>query len=175
MPGFFAFLFLLTQLSAPMSDDLDDLVQIALERNPEIQAARRRWEAASARPSQVRALPNPRVSFGYWNSGSPFPGTSVGENPMSFVEPMVTQRLPFPGKLVLRGEIAQAEADREGRLYDAVRLRVMSDLKRAYFDLYHVERSIETVEQNRVLLNRFVSVARSRYEVGLGLQHVSDH
>ena len=170
MPGFFALLLLFAQLSPSMSDELDDLVRIALEQNPEIQAASRRWEAATARPSQARALPNPIVSFGYWNSGSPLPGTSLGENPMSFVEPMVTQRLPFPGKLGLRGEIARAEADREGRLYDAVRLRVMSQLKRAYFDLYHVERSIETVEQSRVLLNRFVSVARSRYEVGSGLQ-----
>ncbi len=170
MPVFFAVLLLFAQLSVPTVDDLDDLVKIALEQNPEIESARRRWEAASARPSQARALPNPRVSFGYWNAGSPFPGTSLGENPMSFVEPMVTQRLPFPGKLGLRGEIAQAEADRAGRMYDAARLRVMSDLKRAYFDLYHVERSIETVEQSRVLLNRFVSVARSRYEVGTGLQ-----
>ena len=170
MPGFIALLLLFAQPSPPMVDDLDNLVQIALEQNPEIQAARRRWEAASARPSQARALPNPTVSFAYWNAGSPFPGTSLGENPMSFVEPMVTQRIPFPGKLGLRGEIAQAESDREGRIYVAVRLRVLGDLKRAYFDLYHVERAIEIVEQNRVLLNRFVSVATRRYEVGSGLQ-----
>lgn len=169
MPVLYALLMLLAQtvVSPP---ELDDLVQIALDQNPEIQAAARRWDAASARPSQVRALPNPTISLSYWNAGSPFPGTSVGEDPMSFVEPMLTQRLPFPGKRGLRGEIAQREADREGRFYDAVSLRVVGDLKRAWFDLFHVERSIEIVERSRELLNRFVSVARSRYEVGAGLQ-----
>ena len=170
MPGFFALFVLFVQLSAPMPDDLDRLVQTALEQNPEVQAAERRWEAASARPSQARALPNPTVSLAYWNAGSPFPGTSVGENEMSFVEPMVMQRLPFPGKLGLRGEIAEKEAARAGRFHDAVLLRVIGDLKRAYFDLHYVERSTETVERSRDLLNRFVAVARSRYEVGSGIQ-----
>ena len=170
MSVFYASVFLFLQLGIPTPDDLGDLVRVALRENPKIQAAQRRWEAASARPSQVSTLPNPVISFGYWNAGSPFPGTSVGENLMSFIEPMVMQRLPFPGKLGLRGEIAQTEADREGRFYDAVRLRIIGELKRAYFDLYDVERSIEVLERSRQLLNRFVSIARSRYEVGTGLQ-----
>ena len=166
----FIFFLILLQAGVAVPDRLDDLVRVALDQNPEIHAAARRWEAAAARPSQVRALPNPTVSFTYWNAGSPLPGTSVGENPMSFVEPMLTQRLPFPGKLGLRGEIAETEADTEGRLYDAERVRVVADLKQAYFDLYYVERSTETVERSRELLGRFASVARSRYEVGEGLQ-----
>jgi len=166
----FVFFLILLQAGVAVPDRLDDLVRVALDQNPEIHAAARRWEAAAARPSQVRALPNPTVSFTYWNAGSPLPGTSVGENPMSFVEPMLTQRLPFPGKLGLRGEIAETEADTEGRLYDAERVRVVADLKQAYFDLYYVERSTETVERSRELLGRFASVARSRYEVGEGLQ-----
>ena len=170
MPGFYAAFVLLFQLASPESADLAELVRIALNQNPEIQAAGRRWEAAAARPSQVSSLPNPVVSFGYRNAGSPLPGTSVGENPMSFVEPMVMQRFPFPGKLGLRGEIAETEADRQGRYYDAVRLRIVGELKRRYFELYDVERSIEVLERSRQLLDRFVSIARSRYEIGTGLQ-----
>lgn len=161
---------ILLQVGPAAPESLDDLVRVVLEQNPEIHAAARSWEAAQARPSQARALPNPTVSFSYRNSGSPLPGTSVGENPMSFVEPVLTQRLPFPGKRGLRGEIAETEADTEGRFYDAARLRVVADLKRAWFDLYRVERSTETVERSRELLDRFTSVARSRYEVGEGLQ-----
>lgn len=160
----------LLQAGVASPDRLDDLVRVALDQNPEIHAAARRWEAAAARPSQARALPNPVISFSYRNSGSPFPGTSVGENPMSFVEPMLTQRFPFPGKRGLRGEIAETEADVRGRLYDAEQLRVVADLGRAYFDLYRVQRSIETLERSREILTRFTSVATSRYEVGEGLQ-----
>jgi outer membrane protein TolC len=163
-------LLILLQAGPAAPDRLEDLVRVALDQNPEIHAAARRWEAAAARPSQARALPNPVISFSYWNAGSPFPGTSVGEDPMSFVEPMLTQRFPFPGKRGLRGEIAQTEADAQGRLYDAEQLRVAADLTRTYFDLYRAQRSIETLERNRELLTRFTSVARSRYEVGEGLQ-----
>ena len=174
MPVFYVLFGLFLQLTVPGQDipreSLDDLVELALRQNPEIHAALHRWEAASARPSRIGSLPNPVVSLSYWNAGSLLPGTSVGKDAMSFVAPMVMQRFPFPGKLRLQGEIAQTEADRKGRLYDAVRLNVVSDLKQTYFDLYRVERSVETVERNRELLNRFVRVARSRYEVGLGLQ-----
>jgi outer membrane protein, heavy metal efflux system len=163
-------LLILLQVGPAAPETLDDLVRVALRQNPEIHAAARSWEAAQARPSQVRALPNPTVSFSYRNSASPLPGTSIGDNPMSFVEPMLTQRLPFPGKRGLRGDIAQTEADAEGRYYDAVELRVVADLKRAWLDLYRVERSMETVERSRELLDRFASVAQSRYEVGEGLQ-----
>ena len=172
MPVSYVLFGLLLQLppGPDASRHLEALVDIALRQNPEIRAAQRRWEAASAWPARARALPNPTVSFAYANAGSPFPGTSVGEDPLSFVAPMVTQRFPFPGKRGLRGAVARSEADREGRLHDAVRLRIVGELKRAYFELYRTERSIEIVERNRELLNRFTSVARSRYEVGSGLQ-----
>jgi outer membrane protein TolC len=164
------FLLILLQAGVALPDRLDDLVRVALDQTPEIHAAARRWEAAAARPPQARALPNPVISFSYRSSGSPFPGASVGENPMSFVEPMIIQTLPFPGKRGLRGEIAQTEADVQGRLYDVEQLRVVADLKRAYFDLYRAQRSIGTLERSRELLTLFTSVARSRYEVGEGLQ-----
>ena len=170
MFGPLALCLLLAQVPGLPTLDLGQLVRTAAADNPEIRAAKRRWEAAQAKPSQVSTLPNPTVSLNYWNAGSPFPGTSVGENPMSFVEPMVTQQIPFPGKLRLRGEIAQKEADSTGRLYEAVYLRLAGEVKRTYFELYGVRRSIETIEQHRELLDRVTAIARAQYEVGSGLQ-----
>ena len=89
---------------------------------------------------------------------------------MSFVEPMVTQQIPFPGKLRLKGEIAQKDADSTGRSYEALHLRLAGEVKRTYFELYGVQRSIETIEQHRELLDRVTAVARAQYEVGSGLQ-----
>ena len=152
---------LLAQVPGLPTLDLGQLVRTAASNNPEILAAKRRWEAAQAKPSQVSTLPNPTVSFSYRNA-SPFPGTSVGEIPMSFVEPMVTQQIPFPGKLRLKGEIAQKEADSTGRLYEAVYLRLAGEVKRTYFELYGVRRSIETIEQHRELLDRVTAIARAQ-------------
>src|SRR3990172_11222283 len=40
---------------------LKSLVEEALLNNPEIKAARARWEASTKRPSQVSTLPNPTI------------------------------------------------------------------------------------------------------------------
>ena len=46
---------------------LEDLVVQALQRNPEILAAQKRFEAAKTRPAQESSLPDPMLSFGYRN------------------------------------------------------------------------------------------------------------
>jgi outer membrane protein TolC len=165
------FIFLLLQ-SAPLPPlDLSDLVQLAERNNPEILMARRNWEAAEARPSQESAPPNPTVSLRV--VGPRFfsmPPLGVGVDQQSTIAPMVMQDVPYPGKLKLKGEIAQKEADSAGRIYEATRLNVIYELKMAYFELYKAEKSIETVEKNRDLLHQFAEVARARYEVGSGIQ-----
>lgn len=164
-------LFLTLLQSTPPRLDLGRLVQEVEQRNREIQMARRAWEAAEARPSQESAPPNPTIALGAVNAGLlPLPGKSVGQEPLSYVSPMFMQDAPFPGKLKLRGQIAQKEADSTGRLYEATRLNVINELKMAYFELYRAEKSIETVETNRQLLTQLAEIARARYEVGSGLQ-----
>ena len=168
----FASIFLLVLLqSIPPPLDLDRLVQQVEQRNREIQMARRAWEAAQARPSQESAPPNPTIALGSVNAGLlPLPGRSVGQEPRAYISPMFMQEVPFPGKLKLRGEIAQKEADSTGRLYEATRLNVINELKMAFFELYRAEKSIETVDKNRQLLTQLAEIARARYEVGSGLQ-----
>ena len=48
---------------------LQDLVREALARNPEVQAAEKRYEAARQRPAQESSLPDPMVSMGYASNG----------------------------------------------------------------------------------------------------------
>ena len=62
----------------------------------------------------------------------------------------VSQEIPFPGKLQLRGEVASREAERLEQEYLAVPLRVIARLKEAFYDLAFVHTSIEIVEKNRL-------------------------
>jgi outer membrane protein TolC len=78
--------------------DLGSLVHEARENNPEIQAARQRWEAAKAIIPQVQTLPDPMVTVGYENGL---------EREWMYG---VSQEFPFPGKLRLRGEVENALA-----------------------------------------------------------------
>jgi len=82
----------------------------------------------------------------------------------------IGQEIPFPGKLRLKGEVAQREADRIEQEYVAVRLRLIARLKEAYFDLHFVHDAIEVVERNKVLLMQFEKTAKSRYAVGQAAQ-----
>lgn len=138
--------------------NLATLIAETQERNPEIQAARQRWEANQAVIPQVQTLPDPRVNFGY---------KDVTEREEMYG---LSQEIPFPGKLRLRGAIASREAERAEQEYLAARLRVVARLKEAYFDLHLAHKSIGIVEKNKLLLQDFESTARSRYGVGRATQ-----
>ena len=49
-----------------------ELITELLQRNPEIQAARWRFDAATKRPSQVGTLPEPTASYTNFGVGHPF-------------------------------------------------------------------------------------------------------
>jgi len=142
--------------------DLPSLIQELEQVSPEIKAARQRWEAARAIVPQVQTLPDPRFQLGYQRMpmAEPVQGAVYG----------IGQEIPFPGKLRLKGEVAQREADRIEQEYVAVRLRLIARLKEAYFDLHFVHDAIEVVERNKVLLLQFEKTAKSRYAVGQAAQ-----
>ncbi|MBI4484278.1 MAG: TolC family protein, partial [Acidobacteria bacterium] len=149
---------------------LEELVAEALQNNPEIRAARQRFDAALKRPSQMSTLPDPTVTFGYTNLGNPLPLTSIGEQEMSRAGLSFSQEIPFPGKLGLKGNVAGKDAEIRGEEYRSTELKVISSLKVAYFDLYFVDRSIEVIEKNNELLEKFLRIAEEKYRVGKGIQ-----
>ncbi len=146
--------------------ELGRLVTEALDRNPEILAAQKRVEAARQRPAQQSTLPDPTVSFGWQSNGNPLPGAGLGSQPTSNIGGMVSQEIPWPGKLRLRGEIASKDAAAELEAYRAVRLNVLSRLTQAYHRLHHAWVMRGVLEQNRDLLRNLLSVTEARYSVG---------
>src|SRR5207249_7833073 len=113
--------------------NLDALIAEALERNPEILAARRKFDAATKRPSQVSTLPEPK--FNFTNFGVGHPVSSLNRSEFAYVGIGVSQEFPFPGKLSLMKAMARKEADSERQMVLDAELRVISRLKQAYFDL----------------------------------------
>jgi outer membrane protein TolC len=150
----------------PSHDDLrinlSNLIGELEAVNPEIKAARQRWEAAKAVVPQVQTLPDPRLQFGYQRMPmtDPLQGAMYGFG----------QDIPFPGKLSLKGEVAQREAERVEQEFNATRLRLIATLKEGYFNLHFVHKSIEIVERNKALLLQFEKTAKARYSVGQAAQ-----
>ncbi len=142
---------------------LSSLIDEVTQRNPEIKAAKQRWEAAKAVVPQVQTLPDPKLQLGYQRM--PMTPPEVQGAIYGF-----GQEIPFPGKLKLKGEVAQREVERIEQEYLATQLRLVAALKQAYFDLHFVHKSIEIVEKNKTLLMQFEKTAKARYSVGQAAQ-----
>lgn len=148
--------------------NLSGLRAYTLANNPEIKAAEERWRGARARPPQEGSLPDPMINSAYHNEG--LDRFTQGKGDFSFLRFGAEQEVPFPGKLALREARATREADREGALYRATLLNVLTRLRIAYNDYYLAHKSIEIVRNNRELLEQLTRAAEARYEVGEGLQ-----
>ena len=150
------------------SVDLPRLRSYALANNPDIKAAEQRWRAAQARPSQEGSLPDPMVNTGYHNES--FGRLTQGSSDFSWIRLGAEQEVPFPGKLSLKETVAAREADREGAMYGAAILSVVTRLRVAYDDYALVHKSLEIVRRNQGLLEQLEQAAEAKYRVGEGLQ-----
>src|SRR5260370_14194097 len=145
-----------------------DLVDGLMQNNPEIQAARSRFEAATKRPSQAGTLPEPAASYTNLGVGHPF--SRLNASNFAYQAFGVSQDFPFPGKLALASEEARREAESEQQNYRSVVLDRVAKLKVAYYEWLSVNKAIELTRKNNDLLSRFEEIARNRYTVGKGLQ-----
>jgi outer membrane protein TolC len=54
--------------------------------------------------------------------------------------------------------------------FNALKNKIIRDLKSAYYELYLVQRKIEINKENQELLKQFIEIATKQYEVGMGKQ-----
>jgi len=147
---------------------LQQLIDQALENNPEIKAMQRRFDAMRARIPQAKALDEPMLSVGYMGNITPFQ-VQKGD-PSSGRSLSISQDLPFPGKRSLRGKVASSNADAEWWAFEQTRRNVVAEVKDAYFDLYYLTKAIGIVTKTKTLLEQFTKIAEIRYAVGKGIQ-----
>jgi len=149
---------------------LRDLIGEAIRNNPEIVAAQKKIEAARQRPTQESSLPDPMVSLSYNSVGNPLPGAGLGRDVLANAGVMLSQEVPFPGKLKLKGEMASKEAQADFQQYQSVQLNVISRLKQAYYRLQYTYAASDLLVRNRDLLDKLLKVTQERYAVGRAVQ-----
>jgi outer membrane protein, heavy metal efflux system len=153
-----------------MAQSLGSLIADAMQNNPEILAAQKRYEASRQRPLRESSLPDPMISLGWSSNGNPLPGAGLGSNPTSNIGMSVSQELPAPGKLRLRGEIASKDAEAEFEKYQAAKLSVATRIKVAYHQLHHAYEATDIMRRQQKLLGNFIQIAEARYSVGKAAQ-----
>jgi outer membrane protein TolC len=143
------------------------LIEEALLNNPEILAARQKWEAYKEKVAQSSALEDPMFGFGIVNLPTNF---SFKEEDMTMKEFSISQKLPFPGKRPLMREMAEKEAEAVHTEIQLKAHQIVRDVTLAYYELSHIYRTSEVTQRNKDILENFARIAETRYSVGEGIQ-----
>jgi outer membrane protein TolC len=159
----------LTALAQPDKPlmNVEQLIEEAVQNNPEILAAKKRWEVFKERVPQARALPDPLFGFGIISLPTNF---SFRDEDMTMKEISISQMFSFYGKRKLMGEMAENEAEAvSNEIQDRIN-RIIREVKATYYDLSHNYRTTEVVQRNKRILEDFAKIAETRYAVGEGIQ-----
>ncbi len=158
----------LGQQAAPTP--LSELLAEANANNSQIAAADDSWQAAKELPRQVSSLPDPTFTYQQFSVGSPKPFAGYTNSDFAYVGIGASQELPFPGKLRLRGEVAQGAADVKGSEVDATRASVADAVKSDYLQLAYLQMTLGILQENERVVEQLIKGAMAHYEVGQGLQ-----
>jgi len=152
---------------ATASSEVEALVAEALAKNPDLIAVRQEAAAARARVSPAGSLPDPMVTVNYENDGlSP----SLGVEPMTRLQFMAQQAIPFPGKLGLQERVAKADAERSATRPDRVALALEAAVRRGYATLLEARENLHLVDEQIETWREIEEVIRVRYSAGMGTQ-----
>jgi outer membrane protein TolC len=148
--------------------NLDELIQEALKVNPEISALQKKRDAMWERPSQEKSWDDPEISLGIANLNTD--NFKFNEIDMTMKQIAISQNIPMPGITSLKEKAAIQEAKSADKAFDDGKLKIIRNVKAAYYDLYINYAHMQTAEKNKNLMAKFVEIAQKKYEVGKGLQ-----
>ena len=163
---FFGFLLASTAYAEELK--LQYLINEALKSNHEIHLTEYKVAASTYRIPQVQTLPDPMIMFGYQNEG--FKQYTLGKEQGAQWMFSASQMFPFPGKLALKGEMAERESEGLRASLKASQLKTVERVKELFFDLFFSYKSLDLLRDRGVLFSRIEDAAVARYSSGMGVQ-----
>jgi outer membrane protein TolC len=137
---------------------LQDLLAAAALNNPGLKSAFHQWKAALEKVPQVRALPNPQLTFAYFIREIE---TRVGPQKQKVG---IMQMFPWFGKLKLRGSAAAEAANATKQRCETIKLTLFYRVKEVYYDYYYAMQTISVLEENVQLLEYLEEVILAKYK-----------
>ncbi|MCX5887780.1 MAG: TolC family protein, partial [Proteobacteria bacterium] len=148
--------------------ELKQLIEDALNNNPELTAHQEGLKAYGERPAQEGALEDPRLTIGVMSL--PVDTFDFNQEDMTTKQIELMQRLPFPGKLGLKKEMATKEYLAASQALEEKKREITKRVRMLYFDLSFVNKALEITEKNRGLLSTLTKITETKYSVGEGIQ-----
>jgi outer membrane protein TolC len=150
----------------PLSQLLDE----AEASNPQIAAADHGAQAARQVAAQVTTLPDPKFTYQQFSVGSPKPFAGYTNSDFAYVGVGASQELPFPGKLRLRGQVAERAAETERAEVEVTKTSIADAVKGDYLQLAFLQQTLGILRQNETVLDQLIQDATAHYQVGQGMQ-----
>jgi len=138
---------------------IEDLIVIAFKNNPALSAAKNRWKAVIERFPQVTSYDDPVFKYTYFVRKVE---TRVGPQKQKIG---ISQKIPFPGKLSLKGEIVSKEAEIAKLDFEKKARDIVAELKTAYFELVYIEKAIEITKHNQKLAEHLSKISTTEYSM----------
>ncbi|MBT8324808.1 MAG: TolC family protein [Winogradskyella sp.] len=139
---------------------LEALISIALENNPEIQKFELQYNIATEKVNEVNTLPNAEVSVGYFVSE---PETRTGAQRARV---SLRQMLPWFGTISSREEYMSAMADAKYEDIVIAKRKLMVSVSQSYYNLYANKARQKVLTENINLLETYETLALTSVEVG---------
>lgn len=156
------------QSNAGLPPDLQALIREALTANPEVKQRSQLKAAAQEAVRPAGALDDPKLSVNIANL--PVDTWSFAQEPMTQKQFGLSQKIPFPGKLRLRSEVAQEQAKSEDFSYQDKLNEIRALVIQKYWGLALTYSGYEITQKNKQFWEQVVQVAETRYGVGRGRQ-----
>ena len=144
---------------------LKDVINDVIKRNPDLAAIQSRVKAAVSAVPRVQVLDDPVFTMQFWNN--PFGSKTDFVRQQRF---RLSQKIPFIGKLRLRGEIAQHILEFIESEEETTYRTLISQAKRLFFQLFFNKAARQVNKENRDIASRLIDDAMVIYTIGKGSQ-----
>ena len=158
------------QPAAGSPTPLSQLLAEAEANNPQISAADHEARAVRQMAPQVSTLPDPKVTYQQFSVGSPKPFAGYTNSDFSYIGIGASQELPYPGKLGLRGKVAERDADTKQAEVEMTKTNIADSIKADYIQLAYLQQTLGILRQNEAVLDQLIQDAEAHYRVGQGMQ-----
>jgi len=139
---------------------LSEYLQIAAKNNPELLAKFNEYNASLQVIPQVKALPNPQVSFGYF-----IMPVETRTGPQQF-KISANQFFPWFGSLKAKENAAIQAAQVKYEAFEQAKSNLFLNVRISYYTLYYIQKSIKITEDNLEILKSFKKLAAVKVEIG---------
>jgi len=155
--------------TARAEDDAEELAELAVERQPSLEAMRERVQALQDVASVAGVWADPML--GAELSNLPVDGPLLTRHPMAGLQFKLQQMLPAPGVTRARVTAAEGRVDAAEAEIESLANTLRGEVRDRFWDLALVRRLRALTARHVAELDGMIAAVSARYEVGVASQH----